>query len=187
LLRAFAREIGPSDGVQLVVYAPDADPAELEARLGPAVAAAGLDGDDAPEIVAVAVPRRHEIEAELAARPRRLYARHDRRGAFHGLPRVSDFRADLLRILASQQPPDNFLLLTFDSCRYDVLRDARTPVLDRYARIVRAQTPANFTYAAHQAFFVGLLPNALEDLPYYNRFSRQLLRLAEAGEAPILR
>lgn len=79
----------------------------------------------------------------------------------------------------------NFLLLTYDSCRYDVLVDARTPVLDSYCEIVSAQAPANFTFASHQAFFVGILPNADEDLPYYNRFRRQLLGLLEVGNPNI--
>ena len=59
----------------------------------------------------------------------------------------------------------NFLLLTYDSCRYDVLVAAHTPVLDSYAAIVKAEAPATFTYASHQAFFVGMLPNAIENLP----------------------
>jgi hypothetical protein len=79
----------------------------------------------------------------------------------------------------------NFLLLTYDSCRYDVLAAARTPVLDAYARIHLAQAPANFTYASHQAFFVGLLPNITQDVPYYNRFSEQLLGLQEVGEGQV--
>jgi hypothetical protein len=80
----------------------------------------------------------------------------------------------------------NFVLLTYDSCRYDVLMDADTPVLDSFASVVRAQTPANFTYAAHQAFFVGMLPNAVQDLPYYNRFCRQLIALADVGELHVI-
>ena len=56
----------------------------------------------------------------------------------------------------------NFLLLTYDSCRYDVLVSARTPVLDSYSAIHRAEAPANFTFASHQAFFVGFLPNVKE-------------------------
>ncbi len=79
----------------------------------------------------------------------------------------------------------NYLLLTYDSCRYDVLTDASTPVLDSYSSIYRAESPANFTYAAHQAFFVGILPNIREDVPYYNRFRRQLLGLAGAGEGQV--
>jgi len=77
---------------------------------------------------------------------------------------------------------DHVLLVTYDSCRYDVLVEASTPVLDSYTTVVPAQTPGNFTFAAHQAFFVGLLPNALEDVPYLNRFRKQLLGLREVGE-----
>src|SRR5205814_233966 len=150
----------------------------------------------------------------LAAEADCLFARRAPAGPLGELPRVSDFRADLLRVISTARrgsalngngngaapavtvtvpevsqaraeietsvpvsppvvtvtdtevsrdrdespgasPIGNFLLVTFDSCRYDVLRDARTPVLDQFATIVRAQTPANFTYAAHQAFFVG--------------------------------
>jgi hypothetical protein len=75
--------------------------------------------------------------------------------------------------------------LTYDSCRYDVLLAARTPVLDSYAPILRAEAPANFTFASHQAFFVGMLPHATEDLPYYNRFRRQLVGLLEIGERQV--
>ena len=79
----------------------------------------------------------------------------------------------------------NFLLLTYDSCRYDVLVTAKTPVLDSYSAIHRAESPANFTYASHQAFFVGLLPNIREDIPYYNRFRKQLMGLLGVGEGQV--
>ena len=77
------------------------------------------------------------------------------------------------------------LLLTYDSCRYDVLATARTPVLDSYARIYPAQAPGNFTFASHQAFFVGILPNVNEDTPYLNRFNKQLLGLQGVGEGQV--
>lgn len=76
----------------------------------------------------------------------------------------------------------NYLLLTYDSCRYDVLTTSRTPVLDSYSTIHRAEAPANFTYASHQSFFVGILPNTREHIPYYNRFRKQLLGLVGVGE-----
>lgn len=81
----------------------------------------------------------------------------------------------------------NFLLLTYDSCRYDSLNKARTPVLDSFCEIVPAQTPANFTYPAHQAFFSGILPNATVDMPYYNRFNKQLFGLVEMGETNVVK
>ncbi len=79
----------------------------------------------------------------------------------------------------------NFLLITLDSCRYDAYCDAQTPVLDSFGRSLPAQSPATYTYAAHQSFFVGILPNASEPLPYYNRFRRQLIGLVGVGEEPI--
>lgn len=81
----------------------------------------------------------------------------------------------------------NFLLLTYDSCRYDALMVAGTPVLDSYAEIVSAQSPANFTYPAHQAFFSGILPNTINSLPYFNRFIRQLLGLIDVGETNVVK
>ena len=80
----------------------------------------------------------------------------------------------------------NFLLLTYDSCRYDVLREAHTPVLDAFCEIHAAQTPANFTYGAHLAFFAGILPNVSDDIPFYNRFTRQLFGLVEVGETRVV-
>jgi hypothetical protein len=83
--------------------------------------------------------------------------------------------------------PAHLLLVTFDSCRFDVLDVARTPVLDAYGPLARAQTPGNFTYPAHQAFFVGHLPHVVDDRPYYNRFVRQLLGLRRVGETRVAR
>jgi hypothetical protein len=75
----------------------------------------------------------------------------------------------------------NILLLTYDSCRFDVYREAHTPVADGYAEAVLAQSPATYTFAAHQSFFVGILPNVVGDIPFYNRFNRQLLGLLPEG------
>ncbi len=79
----------------------------------------------------------------------------------------------------------NFLLITLDSCRYDSYYDAQTPVLDSFGQCLRAASPANYTYAAHHSFFVGIFPNVEEPLPYYNRFTRQLVGLVEVGESPV--
>jgi hypothetical protein len=78
-------------------------------------------------------------------------------------------------------------LVTYDSCRYDVLLAARTPVLDAHGTVMRAQSPGNFTFPAHQAFFVGHLPHVEDDIPYYNRFCRQLMALQRVGETQVAR
>jgi hypothetical protein len=59
----------------------------------------------------------------------------------------------------------DLLFLVLDTLRYDVARDCletgRTPNLGRLlpgGRWEQRQTPGNFTYSAHQAFFAGFLP-----------------------------
>jgi len=79
----------------------------------------------------------------------------------------------------------SFLLLTYDSCRYDTLLAADTPLLDSFVHPIAAQAPANFTFPAHQALFVGQLPLVSEDIPYYNRFRKQLIGLTEVGEVKV--
>jgi hypothetical protein len=60
---------------------------------------------------------------------------------------------------------DDLLWITFDTLRYDVAQKAwsagRTPHLSRRlgpAGWEKRQSPGNFTYAAHAAFFAGFLP-----------------------------
>lgn len=62
------------------------------------------------------------------------------------------------------------------------MKIADTPVLSSFSEILPAQTPASYTYAAHQSFFVGMLPNVEQPIPYYNRFTKQLLALTAVGE-----
>ncbi|MCW2923398.1 MAG: Methyltransferase type 11 [Thermoleophilia bacterium] len=83
------------------------------------------------------------------------------------------------------EAPPNVLLLTFDSCRYDALEAAHTPVLDSFADVLPARSPASYTYAAHHSFFAGLLPNCDQPIPFYNRFTRQLLGLRGVGETAV--
>ena len=101
--------------------------------------------------------------------------------------RQADRRKNWLeRRHATHQTNDvNFLFITMDSCRYDAYRDAQTPTLDSFGPWLPAQSPASYTYAAHHSFFAGILPNASEPVPYYNRFTRQLIGLVEVGEEPV--
>lgn len=77
----------------------------------------------------------------------------------------------------------NVLLVTFDSCRYDTLVKALTPNLDRYGEIYSAWTPATYTLPAHVSFFTGILPMVHENIPYLNRFTKQLITMHKAGQA----
>jgi hypothetical protein len=76
-------------------------------------------------------------------------------------------------------PPDNFCLITLDSCRYDTARAARPPALGRMAPLHRAWAQGTYTWPSHLSMFVGLLPNVHPGarVPLLNRFFRQLVRL----------
>ncbi|MCE9553385.1 MAG: sulfatase-like hydrolase/transferase [Planctomycetes bacterium] len=73
---------------------------------------------------------------------------------------------------------EDFLLVTWDSCRFDAYQQARTPVLDRYASAKRGWAMATYTLPAHQAMFCGFLPHVFESEPFYNRYVQQLWRIS---------
>ncbi len=75
----------------------------------------------------------------------------------------------------------NYLLITLDSCRYDSLVKANTPELDKRGKIYPAWTPATYTLPAHVSFFTGILPMVHEELPYLNRFTKQLFKMHKGG------
>jgi hypothetical protein len=50
------------------------------------------------------------------------------------------------------------ILVTLDSCRYDVAMQAHTPNLDRLSSLIRAEGPGTYTLPAHAALFNGFLP-----------------------------
>lgn len=72
----------------------------------------------------------------------------------------------------------NILFVTLDSCRWDSYARASMPFLNGLCPARRAYAQATFTYAAHMAMFQGILPHVPERLPFYNRYERQLIRIA---------
>lgn len=204
LLHVYRTTFSSEDPVALVIYCPSETP-ELAAIVHERAAAAGF-GDGGPNVALIAVPNDHETHVQLTDAADILYSRRDPKAPFQSLAQIDDQQPAQLRTLvgsllasetntpvparpaavatpSSLASSPSFLLLTLDSCRYDVMRDARTPVLDRYVgEFLPAQTPANFTYAAHHAFFAGILPHVPEPRAYYNRFVRQLFALTKAGE-----
>jgi|ERR1700724_557114 len=78
----------------------------------------------------------------------------------------------------------NFLLITWDSCRWDSVSLAKTPTLDAVVGLNLARTHGTFTYPAHMAMYQGILPHTEARLPYYNRYVRQLVKIARPGVPP---
>ncbi|MDG5490614.1 sulfatase-like hydrolase/transferase [Psychroserpens sp. SPM9] len=73
----------------------------------------------------------------------------------------------------------NFLLITLDSCRWDTYKMARTPVLDKYFDFEKAYSQATFTLPSHVSMYQGMFPSTKNKRPYYNRFSKPILRINE--------
>jgi membrane-anchored protein YejM (alkaline phosphatase superfamily) len=73
---------------------------------------------------------------------------------------------------------EDFLLVTWDSCRFDTYQTARTPRLDEFGQARRAWAMGTYTLPAHVAMFYGFLPHVFEPLPFYNRHVQQLWRIS---------
>jgi hypothetical protein len=102
LLRAYGRRFGPGDDVTLVIYSPDADAAELESRLLAAAAAAGLDGDDTADLLALPLGQRVSDESLLAASVDALLSGGEPVWPFAALPRFGEAGLDQLQAFASR-------------------------------------------------------------------------------------
>lgn len=72
---------------------------------------------------------------------------------------------------------EDFLLLTWDSCRYDAFTQARKNVLDRFGPARRAWAMGTYTLPSHMAMYYGFLPHAFSPEPLYNRYHQQLWRI----------
>jgi membrane-anchored protein YejM (alkaline phosphatase superfamily) len=72
---------------------------------------------------------------------------------------------------------EDFLLVTWDSCRFDAFAQARTPNLDAFGTARRAWAMGTYTFPSHVAMFHGFLPHAFTPEPFYNRYCQQLWRI----------
>lgn len=81
-----------------------------------------------------------------------------------------------------QQDPRSILLITVDSCRYDVFASACLPNLRSIGPLHRAQAPAHFTLPSHAAIFAGFTPGCAELAePYLNPKYAKIFRLIGPG------
>ncbi|MBI4467140.1 MAG: hypothetical protein HY656_06930 [Acidobacteria bacterium] len=78
--------------------------------------------------------------------------------------------------------PASFLLITLDSCRFDTFHDAHVPNLKAVGPLHRAMAPGYFTYASHQAMFVGFTPgDSLAREPFLNPRQGKFFRMVGGG------
>jgi len=73
---------------------------------------------------------------------------------------------------------EDFLLVTWDSCRYDTYLEAPTPRLDSFGKARRAWAMGTYTLPSHQAMLYGFLPHVFASEPLYNRHRQQLWRIS---------
>jgi len=87
------------------------------------------------------------------------------------------FGFDNSRKYQALQGEEDFLLITWDSCRYDTYCTASTAVLDHFGEARRGWTMATYTLPSHVAMFQGFLPHVFTPEPFYNRYCQQLWRI----------
>ena len=104
LLRAWACEFDGSDEITLVIHAPDWSAQDVESKLGPLVTGAGLDGDDACDLLAHAVPASAQIDARLAAGATAILSRRTHPAPFAALPIVDQLSIATLRDDLDRRP-----------------------------------------------------------------------------------
>jgi glycosyltransferase involved in cell wall biosynthesis len=114
LLRAYGERFGPDDDVTLVIYSPDADPADLEPRLLAAAAEAGLDHHATADLLAMPLGERADDERLLAASMDAALSERSLDWAFGALPRFGDSEIKALRAHA-----DRVRSRTIPGCRID--------------------------------------------------------------------
>jgi hypothetical protein len=102
LLRGYGERFGADDDVTLVIYSPDADPAELEPKLLAAATAAGLDGEATADLLAMPLGERVEDERLLAASVDAALSERASDWAFGAVPRFGDSELDGLRAEAER-------------------------------------------------------------------------------------
>jgi glycosyltransferase involved in cell wall biosynthesis len=102
LLRAYGERVNSGDDVSLVIYSPDSDPAALEPQLFAAAAAAGLDGDDTADLLALPLGQRAEDERLLATSVDAVLSERTPAWAFGALPRFGD--SEIGTVSLGQEP-----------------------------------------------------------------------------------
>jgi glycosyltransferase involved in cell wall biosynthesis len=105
LLRAWARTFDGADEITLVIHVPSWSAEEVDLKLGPVVAQAGLDSDDAADLLAYTVDSSVAVECHLAAGVNAILSRHRRPAPFDQLPMVDETSLAALREDLDQRSP----------------------------------------------------------------------------------
>jgi hypothetical protein len=102
LLAAYGRTFGARDNATLAIDAPGWDDARAEKLLSPVLVAAGIDGDDCADLLALPVPHDPDHERTLARRVHAILSERAADGAFAAAQRFTTETVPALRDLAEQ-------------------------------------------------------------------------------------
>jgi hypothetical protein len=105
LLRAWAGSFGAGDDATLAVYAPGWDSKALLAALSPPYAAAGLERDGSPDVVALPVAPSADAAVELAGSVSAVLSRRAAAGVFGFVPWFAPEAGAALRATAAGPAP----------------------------------------------------------------------------------
>ena len=97
LLSAWAGSFDAGDDITLVLYAPGWSAERAQALLLPLVTEAGLDGEDAADLLALAVAPSVALEAQLATGATAMLSRREAPARFAALPRLDERSLGALR------------------------------------------------------------------------------------------
>ena len=93
-----------------------------------------------------------------------------------------DHRGVVAPVHFPPQSPASVLLLTIDSCRYDVFEPAHVPALKSIGRLYKAMSPASYTLPAHASIFGGFTPGCAElQEPFVNPKYAKFFKLIGPG------
>jgi len=77
--------------------------------------------------------------------------------------------------------PSNFLVVTLDSCRWDVFTRANIDHLRALLDVEECGALATYTLPSHIAMLQGHFPHTSKDIPFFNRFKKSLFRIEVDG------
>lgn len=94
----------------------------------------------------------------------------------------ADHRGVVAPTQFQRQHSTSVLLITIDSCRYDVFEAAEVPSLKSIGRLYKAMSPAHYTLPSHASIFGGFTPGCAELAePYVNPKYAKIFRLTGLG------
>ncbi len=76
-------------------------------------------------------------------------------------------------IISKKPPRNNYIIVTFDSCRYDSLVKARPKVMKKLGKLERRWSYASWTSPSHYNLLIGLMPHTSPPHVYASEYYKK--------------